>query len=65
MKNFIAGEINEPFENKIIKCDKSSLSYFNTELYQHVLRMKYIASIWNNLQTPTGLKPEEWLFLKI
>lgn len=65
MKNFTAENIDEPFENRVIKFDACHLPPCQAELYQHVLRTKYIARIWRNahLDLPTILSPEDngWL----
>mgnify|MGYP005984866071 CR=1 FL=1 len=50
---------NENFEKKFRNFDSSSLPPCKAELYQHLLRVRYVTKLWRNahLKHPTSLSP--------
>ncbi|XP_015185868.1 PREDICTED: uncharacterized protein LOC107071404 [Polistes dominula] len=66
LKTYKLKDLDEPFQKKKLQnFDASTLPPSQTELTQHLLRTKYIATIWKNAykQIPSILKPENcgWL----
>lgn len=42
MKNVTAEQVNEAFENKVVKFDGCNLPLCKAELHQHILRTRHI-----------------------
>lgn len=62
INNYTAADVNESFQMKLRNFDASNLPPCKSELIQHVLRTKYIASIWTNahLKNPHIYNPEDY-----
>ncbi|GFX22547.1 protein 5NUC [Includes: UDP-sugar hydrolase [Trichonephila clavipes] len=58
-KTYQSKELYDNFEKKCRSFDSSSLPPCKTELYQHLLRVRYVTKFWRNahLKNPSSLSP--------
>ncbi|GFX66462.1 uncharacterized protein TNCV_1291431 [Trichonephila clavipes] len=58
-KTYQSKELDDNFEKKCRSFDSSSSPPCKAELYQHLLRVRYVTKFWRNayLKNPSSLKP--------